>query len=295
MNRTVKRAAPTAKAAYLINGETCHALFGIHVNNESKSQDISAPALRALQEAFKGIEFVIIDEYSMLSQTMLSKIDIRLRQITQKKSQYFGGLSVILTGDPGQLPAVCAPSLYSTHSNDNLNINGFNAYRQFTVVVKLEQVMRQEVDLENPDQKHFIEMIPRFRNGDSTLKDWELLIKRSPTPELLKQFQDAPRIFPENIPCDKFNIERISSLKQPITSLHAVNEPRIARKYDAENFNGLNNLLYLCIDAKVVITSNIWKRVGILNGASGTIKAILYPDDKQATTLPHTIVVHLPA
>ena len=38
--------------------------------------------------------------------------------ITQKKSQYFGGLSVILTGDPGQLPAVCAPSLYSTHSNE---------------------------------------------------------------------------------------------------------------------------------------------------------------------------------
>ncbi len=101
MNRKVKRAAPTAKAAYLINGETCHALFGILVNNESKSQDISAPALRALQEAFQGIEFVIIDEYSMQLQTMLSRIDIRLRQITLKKSQYFGGLSVILTGDPG--------------------------------------------------------------------------------------------------------------------------------------------------------------------------------------------------
>jgi hypothetical protein len=35
----------------------------------------------------------------MLSQTMLGRIDLRLRQITGKTDQYFGGLSIILTGE----------------------------------------------------------------------------------------------------------------------------------------------------------------------------------------------------
>jgi len=52
--------------------------------------------------------------------------------------------------------------------------------------------------------------------------------------------------------------------------------------------------IIIAVDAKITITSNIWKRVGILNGANGTIKAILYPIKKDYKTLPHTIIVHIP-
>ena len=76
--------------------------------------------------------------------------------------------------------------------------------------------------------------------------------------------------------------------------MYAFNEPRSARKYDSDQMNGLFNILYLCTEAKVVITSNIWKQVGILNGATGIVKAILYPDEIQEDTLPHTVVVHCP-
>ena len=56
---------------------------------------------------------------------------------------------------------------------------------------------------------------------------------------------------------------------------------------------GLPNLTYMCIDANVIITSNLWKRVGITNGATSTVKSILYPPNKQFDTLPHTVVVKL--
>ena len=47
----------------------------------------------------------------------------------------------------------------------------------------------------------------------------------------------------------------------------------------------------MCVDANVIITSNLWKRVGITNGATGTVKAIIYPPNKQRDTLPHSVVV----
>jgi len=97
LGRLVKRAAPTAKAAFLIRGETLHALLAIgQIAKEYKS--IKKQILRNIQAIFQDIRYIIIDEYSMLSQTMLSYIDFRLREIYQKHSLLFGGISIILTG-----------------------------------------------------------------------------------------------------------------------------------------------------------------------------------------------------
>jgi ATP-dependent DNA helicase PIF1 len=169
--------------------------------------------------------------------------------------------------------------------------SGYNAYKQFQIVVELEEVMRQETS-NDPDQIHFKELLPRFRNGDATLDDYNLLIKRVPTDLNKDEFMDAFRIFPENIPCNKYNIEKISILKRPITALHANNFPPYAKRIDEDHFNGLPNLIYLCVDAKIMITSNLWKKVGITNGATGTVKAILYNRIRESNSLPHSIVIH---
>ncbi|RMZ93354.1 ATP-dependent DNA helicase, partial [Brachionus plicatilis] len=113
LKNKVKRCAPTAKAAYLIKGETIHSLFEINGSSiKNKSIEIKSKKLRKLQEKFKGITHVIIDEYSMLSQAMFGLIDNRLRQATGKLEELFGGLSIILTGDPGQLLPVGGSPLY---------------------------------------------------------------------------------------------------------------------------------------------------------------------------------------
>jgi len=97
LKETVKRAAPTAKAAFLIRGETLHAL--LHINSNTNSfKKLLDNVLAELQEIFRVVECIIIDEYSMVSQLMLGMIDYRLRQIKQNNSEYFGGISIILTG-----------------------------------------------------------------------------------------------------------------------------------------------------------------------------------------------------
>jgi hypothetical protein len=67
--------------------------------------------LKDLQDKFKNCKFLIIDEFSLLSQVMIAKIDARLRQMKPEIDLNFGGISVILAGDPAQLFSVLATQL----------------------------------------------------------------------------------------------------------------------------------------------------------------------------------------
>ena len=79
---------------------------------------------------------------------MLAVIDKRLRQATGK-DEYFGGISVILVGDPGQLPPVGGAPLFQEvdKSKEDLSSKGFDCYQQFKTVIVLEVSERQK----NPD------------------------------------------------------------------------------------------------------------------------------------------------
>lgn len=59
----------------------------------------------------------------MLSQVSLAIIDFRLRQ-AKKIDTYFGGISIILTGDPGQLLPVLGSPLYRTIDNKSGFMSG---------------------------------------------------------------------------------------------------------------------------------------------------------------------------
>ncbi len=83
-------------------------MLSIRVNTGKSYIPLEGTHLKNLQNSFIGIEYIIIDEYSMLSQSMLFIIDQWLRQITQQVGKIFGGLSVLLTGDTGQLLPVAA-------------------------------------------------------------------------------------------------------------------------------------------------------------------------------------------
>ena len=56
----------------------------------------------------------------MLSQVTFSIIDQRLRQASGISREYFGGISVILTGDPGQLLPVGGMPFYNEDTKNLL-------------------------------------------------------------------------------------------------------------------------------------------------------------------------------
>ena len=76
-----------------------------------------------LQESVNNIRYIIIDEYSMLGQVTFGWIDKRCKQATGYNDRVFGGKSLILTGDRGQLPPVADISLFIMLNHQTLLVN----------------------------------------------------------------------------------------------------------------------------------------------------------------------------
>jgi hypothetical protein len=74
--------------------------------------DLTGLSLCRLQENLNCVEYIIIDEYSMLGQVTFGWVDKRCKQATGCYNKVLGEKSLILFGDPGQLPPVADKPLY---------------------------------------------------------------------------------------------------------------------------------------------------------------------------------------
>ena len=101
------------------------------------NKDLTGQSLSRLQESVSNIGYIIIDEYSMLGQVTFGWIDKHCKQATGYSDKVFGGKSLILTGDPGQLPLVDDKPLYHAKPSNAVGEQGYQAYHMFEKVVKL--------------------------------------------------------------------------------------------------------------------------------------------------------------
>lgn len=97
--------ATTGKAAYSIRGLTVHSLLKLPTGPRSEN-DLSGQSLVELQEKLSNTGYILIDEYSMLGQRTLGWVDKQCRHSSAAKENLFRGKSIILIGDPAQLPPV---------------------------------------------------------------------------------------------------------------------------------------------------------------------------------------------
>jgi len=105
----------------------------------------------------------------MLGQTMLGWMDRRCRQATDISDVVFGCLSIILFGDPAQLPPVADKPLYHNKPSSSIGEQGHLAYLMFANVIKLSA--NQRVRGTNPEQTQFRNLLMRLRTGDCTEQD----------------------------------------------------------------------------------------------------------------------------
>ncbi|WP_091187031.1 ATP-dependent DNA helicase [Paramicrobacterium humi] len=96
-------AAPTGVAALNVGGQTIHSLFRLPIGVIADSDIEQNDAVRKL---LNTIETLVIDEVSMVNADLMDAIDRSLRQARQRKSEPFGGVQIVLFGDPYQLAPV---------------------------------------------------------------------------------------------------------------------------------------------------------------------------------------------
>ena len=111
--------APTGIASYKIQGVTLHTLF--HLPTKGDFKDLEGHKLHDAQQSLSEMNYLIIDEMSMVGRTVFGQIDRRLRQIfPHHANQMLGGCSCILFGYFEQLPTVMDLPLYATTSRNDL-------------------------------------------------------------------------------------------------------------------------------------------------------------------------------
>ncbi len=95
--------APTGVAALNVEGQTIHSLFRLPIGLIADSElEQSEPARKILN----AIDTLVIDEISMVNADVMDAIDRSLRQARRRRSEPFGGVQIVMFGDPYQLAPV---------------------------------------------------------------------------------------------------------------------------------------------------------------------------------------------
>lgn len=96
-------AAPTGVAALNVGGQTIHSLFRLPIGVIADHEIEQNGDLRKL---LGSIDTLVIDEVSMVNADLMDAMDRSLRQARQRPDDPFGGVQVVLFGDPYQLAPV---------------------------------------------------------------------------------------------------------------------------------------------------------------------------------------------
>ena len=281
--------ATIGKASYNIRGVTVHSLLKLPVGPKG-NKDLTGQSLCRLQESLRNMDYILIDEYSMLGQSTLGWIDRRCKQATGMHNQVLGGKSLILIGDPGQLPPVADKPLYHDKPSSAIGEQGYQTYRMFNKVIKL--TVNQRVQGVSTEQDQFRNLLLRLRKGECTSSDWHLLLTRQPSNVAeLASFKDSVRLFYSNEQVASYNHDQLNQLQHPVACINAHHSSSIAKKMTPDDMSGLEPVVFLAKSAKVMLTMNLWPDVGLCNGATGMIIDFIYHLNHQPPVLPVAVIV----
>ena len=314
------KVAYTGIAASGIDGKTCHIITCLSLNS---NRPMSKETISKLRGIWRGKRYLIIDEFSMISKTLLARLSRNISiGMEENPSRFndrsFGGLNVIIFGDLHQFPPVAvkkADVLYRPIDSAMDDINSQisrRTYEEFTKVV----VLRKQNRVTDPEWKS---LLRRLRMGEVTADDVTTVKGLVLTPQMMKtnemlnpEWQDTCLVTPRHSVRRHWNE---AALKQWCSrSGHRIfvctAEDTLSAKRRASTAQILPNqgensdrtmktlptTLQIAIGMKVMVTENLETNLDIANGARGHITAIVL-HQHEPPVLEDSIIhlQHLPA
>ncbi|MFM5951014.1 MAG: ATP-dependent RecD-like DNA helicase [Micrococcales bacterium] len=181
--KNVAVVAPTGVAAYNVGGQTIHSFFGFPFGVLG-NQPIHKHLYGRTRDALRSLDVLVIDEISMVNSDLMDAMDTMLRAARGKTKGPFGGVQVVMFGDPYQLPPV--PLKPSDEGYDFFKENYRSLWFFDAKVWNETKLLRYELheNFRQHDDK-FIEILNAIRDG-------------SVTQEMLDTLNAAGNRYPEN-------------------------------------------------------------------------------------------------
>ena len=257
-NILVGTCAMTGTAAILINGTTLHSFMGIGLATGTVETLIGKITKnKKTLNKLKNLEVLIIDEVSMLNDELFDKIS-EILKIIRYSQKPFGGLQIILVGDPFQLSPISGEYCFLSKHWDEFKFE----------VVLLTKNMRVTDDID------FKEMLDRLRWGKCCIEDLIVLktLKNTKFPDYIV----PTRLFSRNADVDLINNTELKKLTDSGAKLveYSVNYPNAKKKVQSKEYVRNIKLITqveLCVGAQIIITRNIDILSGLVNGTRGII------------------------
>lgn len=249
--------APTGVAALNAGGQTIHSFFGLQwgiINlDEIKLKD-------RLRTILRRLDFIVIDEISMVRADLLDSVDYSLR-IHRNDDSPFGGVPMLLVGDFLQLPPIVKRSEIPILRN--LGYQSRFAFAAKCVqdivpnVIELTTVHRQT-------EVEFIELLGKLRLGedvDNTVATLNRLCYRPHRPE------HSPVLLTARIAtAELHNMRGIRSLPGGITTYTG----KIVGQFPKDERLPAPEFLDLKIGARVMLVKNDTQKRWV-NGSLATV------------------------
>lgn len=186
VSHMLMKAAYTGVAASLVDGKTTHVIGCLSLGSKDNVNDATK---KKLQDFWRNIRYLVIDEYSMLSKSFLAALSRNISIGVEgsqgfQRGMSFGGLNVILCGDLHQFaPVACGkrePLYYPNSLTDPITLQvGRKIYEEFSTVV----ILQEQIRVTDPIWRDFLDHLRYGRVGPRHLKMLRTLLLKRRTPD----------------------------------------------------------------------------------------------------------------